>query len=391
MSEKQEKSKSALKREARKAEAKAAKRKVKVGNFIETLIGLIIAGVFIAAIAMGIYNSAITVSPKDDFSACLTEEGYVKGANLSTVKDLGFETMVINKADVEYTDDKVQADIDNVLKEASYPDSDPALTIKDGDTVNIDYVGYIDGETFEGGNSEGNGYDLVIGSGSFIDDFEQQLIGSHPGDNVDVDVTFPDDYQNDPSKAGKDARFEVVINSITVVPELTDEFVQENQSDKASTAEELRAYFKDKGSEEALTNYISDYINNNAKASVPRAYLKNVSETLYYAEDQNYQYMNQYYQYSYGFSPYSDFFSYSGKSSTEYMKDLRKRARDIAEGALTYEAIFKNKGLTISDDNYNEAVELCGGEGSSFGEPYIKQTAIKNAVMEYIKGVVTIQ
>ncbi len=391
MSENQEKSKSAIKREARKAEAKAAKRKVKVGSIIETLIGLIIAGVFIAAIVMGIYNSATTVSPKDDFSACLTEDGYVKGANLSSVKDLGLEGLTINRADIDYSDDKVQADIDSILNSAAYQDSDASLTVKDGDTVNIDYVGYIDDKAFEGGSSDGQGYDLVIGSGSFIDDFEQQLIGSHPGDQVEVNVTFPDDYTNDPSKAGQDARFDVTINSIRVVPELTDDFVKEHQADKGSTVEELRAYFKDQGTDENLTNYISNYINDNAKASVPGKYLKNVSETLYYAEDQNYQYMNSYYQYAYGYSPYSDFYSFVGKKAADYQKDLRKRAKDIAEANLTYEAIFKNKGLTISDENYAEAYDLCGGEGNTFGEPYVKQTALKNAVMEYLKGVVTVQ
>ena len=72
--------------------------------------------------------------------------------------------------------------------------TDTSLTIEDGDTVNIDYVGSIDGVEFEGGNTKGNGADLVIGSHTYIDDFEEQLIGHHPGDSVDVTVTFPEDY-----------------------------------------------------------------------------------------------------------------------------------------------------------------------------------------------------
>ena len=78
--------------------------------------------------------------------------------------------------------------------EAPYYSTDTSLTVKDGDTVNIDYVGKIDGTAFDGGSTNGQGTDLVIGSGSYIDDFEDQLVGAHPGDEVEVTVTFPDDY-----------------------------------------------------------------------------------------------------------------------------------------------------------------------------------------------------
>ena len=91
--------------------------------------------------------------------------------------------------------------------------TDTSLTIEDGDTVNIDYVGSIDGVEFEGGNTKGNGADLVIGSHTYIDDFEEQLIGHHPGDSVDVTVTFPEDYGKDELN-GKEALFKVTINGI---------------------------------------------------------------------------------------------------------------------------------------------------------------------------------
>ena len=91
--------------------------------------------------------------------------------------------------------------------------TDSSLEVKDGDTVNIDYVGKIDGEAFDGGSTDGSGTDLVIGSGSYIDDFEDQLIGSHPGDKVEVTVTFPDDYQAT-DLAGKEAVFDVTVNGI---------------------------------------------------------------------------------------------------------------------------------------------------------------------------------
>ena len=91
--------------------------------------------------------------------------------------------------------------------------TDTSLTVADGDTVNIDYVGTVDGVEFDGGSTNGTGTDLVIGSGSYIDDFEDQLIGAHPGDEVQVEVTFPDDYGSQ-DLAGKDAVFAVTINGI---------------------------------------------------------------------------------------------------------------------------------------------------------------------------------
>lgn len=91
--------------------------------------------------------------------------------------------------------------------------TDSSLIIEEGDTVNIDYVGRVDGVAFDGGNTQGYGADLVIGSHTYIDDFEEQLIGAHPGDTVDVVVTFPDNYGVEELN-GKEAVFETVVNGI---------------------------------------------------------------------------------------------------------------------------------------------------------------------------------
>lgn len=91
--------------------------------------------------------------------------------------------------------------------------TDTSLTIKDGDVVNIDYTGTIDGTEFAGGSTNGSGATLTIGSGTYIDDFEEQLIGHHPGDVVDVNVTFPEDYHQ-ADLQGKDALFKVTVNGI---------------------------------------------------------------------------------------------------------------------------------------------------------------------------------
>ena len=111
------------------------------------------------------------------------------------------------------TDTDTTADNSTDTNSAGYS-TDTSLTVEDGDTVNIDYVGSVDGIEFEGGSTQGQGTDLVIGSGSYIDDFEEQLIGAHPGDEIDVYATFPDPYNNNPDLSGKEALFEVTINGI---------------------------------------------------------------------------------------------------------------------------------------------------------------------------------
>ncbi|MCD7819745.1 MAG: FKBP-type peptidyl-prolyl cis-trans isomerase [Lachnospiraceae bacterium] len=110
------------------------------------------------------------------------------------------------------SDDTEESTTENVTEEASYS-TDTSLTVEDGDTVNIDYVGSIDGVEFDGGSTNGYGTDLTIGSGTYIDDFEEQLIGYHPGDTVDVTVTFPEDYGVEDLN-GQEAVFEVTINGI---------------------------------------------------------------------------------------------------------------------------------------------------------------------------------
>jgi len=111
------------------------------------------------------------------------------------------------------TEESDEASTESVTEEAATYSTDTSLTVADGDTVNIDYVGSIDGEEFSGGSTDGTGTDLVIGSGTYIDDFEEQLIGYHPGDTVEVTVTFTEDYGVDELN-GQEALFEVTINGI---------------------------------------------------------------------------------------------------------------------------------------------------------------------------------
>jgi len=380
-------SKSKAKRQARAAEVKAAKAKKNFDSILGWVIGIALAAVVIAVIGMGVYTEATKTTSSSDFSKGLTEEGFVKGADLSAVKDLGIEGMEIPFASVEYIDDKVESDLLSAAKQyASYKD-DPELTVENGNTINLNYSGSIDGVQFDGGTADNQS--LVIGSGSFIDNFEEQLIGSHPGDDVTVNVTFPDPYENNPDLAGKAAVFECHINSIYVTPEVDDEFVQTYYSDLASTAEEFRAYIKEQGYQSNLDTYLANYVSENASVSkIPSSYKKQLRSVIKYSDEETFEQYKTYMTY-YGYDSSSMSFSdYTNMSDSEYEKHLREEAASQAAIDLTYEAIFRNNGLSINEEDYQQILTYYGGEESAlakYGEPYIKQTAIKYSVVNYLK------
>lgn len=384
-------SKSKAKREARKAEAKALKKKKALGTIVETVVGVLIAGVFIVAIVLGIYQSATTVQPKNTYSECLTEEGYIKGADLSTVKDLGFESMVIPKSEVEYTMDEVMVQIDNARASVKEDSTDASLEVKDGDTIKLDYAGSVDGEYFDGGTD--TDYSLVIGSGSFIDDFEQQLIGAHPGDEVTVNVTFPEVYENSPDLAGKDAVFECTVKAISVMPEFNDEFVEKYYAGVASTTEELKEVMLEQGYTKNLEDYITTYLSDNAEVGkYPKDYLKNEASVLYYSDMQNYEYYINYYTQMLGYSPFEKFSDYTGMTDKEYQAHLKENAMTDCRITMTYESIFRNNNLVVTDEMRAQAASVLGSNPEeTYGERYVTSFCMRIAVLEYLKSVVTVQ
>lgn len=141
-----------------------------------------------------------------------TTEAWMDEAEIKT-EDKVLKTLTITD-NHKFTIETAEAETEETeTEDEAVLNTDSSLEVADGDTVNIDYVGKIDDVEFDGGSTEGMGADLVIGSGSYIDDFEEQLIGAHPGDEVEVNVTFPDDYSSE-EVAGKDAVFEVTVNGI---------------------------------------------------------------------------------------------------------------------------------------------------------------------------------
>jgi trigger factor len=394
--EKPEISKSKAKRVERQKEVAKEKQK----KLIFRIIGIVIAVAIVAVIAFNIgkrvYTVAIRTTSDSNMSAGLDDNGIISGIDVSKYITLvDYKNISVPTDEVAATDEEVDEDINTTLESYNYVSDDTSLEVADGDVVNIDYVGTIDDEEFDGNTSNGEGYDLTIGSGTFVDDFEDQLIGSHPGDEVTVEVTFPDDYSNS-DIAGKDAVFTVTINGITVTPELTDDFVAENLDiEGVTTADEYRAYVENTFYEDHLEDYLTDYIYENSTVnSYPKSYLKAIKSILKYDDEYMMSYYNSMYE-SYGMSSYTfeNLWDYAGDDVTDeisYEKDLTSRAKDTVKTAFVYQRIFEDAGLSIDiDAMLSEMTDEYGEDYAqqmldTYGQGYMAQAEIKNTVIDYL-------
>ena len=160
-----------------------------------------------------------------------------------------YKGLEVEKAEVTVSDEQVQAELDRMAQNvASTETVDRAAQM--GDTANIDFEGFDNGVPFEGG--KGDNFDLKLGSGSFVPGFEEQVVGMSAGEEKDIDITFPEDYHKD--LAGKPVVFHVKVNkvTVTVVPEMDDEFAKDVS--EFDTLEELKADIRAKALEKAEKN-----------------------------------------------------------------------------------------------------------------------------------------
>ena len=385
--------KSQAKRKARQEASQKAKREAKRTKLTTNLIIALVVVLFAAGIGSYVYYRMTTTQASSDYSAYLNEDGTIKGVNPTDyITPLDYQNIVVPKSEIEYTDEDMTAAIDSLLSSNKTASTDATLAAAEGDTVNIDYVGTVDGVEFEGGSTGGTGTDLVLGSGSYVDDFEAQLYGSHPGDQVTVEVTFPEDYSSEDLQ-GKDAVFEVTVNSIYVLPELTDEFVAEHVSDVASTVEEYKEYLKTSNEKAALENYLVTYINENAAAeTVNEGHLKYLKGITKYEQESYYHSYNQMMMSYTGAPVYNNFSEYTGMSNKEFESYLEEQCRLRAATDMTYQHIFTELGLTVEDDDYEATARAMGTNAfDTFGKRYIMQVTMQDMVISYLCENVTIQ
>ena len=268
--------------------------------------------------------------------------------------------------------------------------TDENAAVQDGDTVNIDYVGKIDGREFDGGSAQGSV--LVIGSDTFIDGFEDGLIGMKKGETKDLNLTFPDDYGNT-DVAGKAVVFTVTLNSISRAPEQDDAWVSSYTDGKYTSMDDYRAYMKEslqEGNDEAADQQLnSDAWEQIEKTctflKLPKSYVEEGSEEF----EKNVT--SQAEQYN---ATLDDFITQNGLTAEEYKTRKEQYGRYTAESRLLLEALMQAEQLTDDSQEYKDALaetEKAWGMTEDalkeqYGEDTLKQYVETQMVLDKVIG-----
>ena len=259
---------------------------------------------------------------------------------------------------VEITDEDVEDRLDDFLQQNSTDNEVTDRAAVEGDTINIDYVGSVDGVEFEGGNTQGNGTEIVLGQSGYIDNFDEQLEGMKPGETKEIHVTFPDPYPNNTDLSGKAAVFKTTLNSIieTVVPELTDELVSEKtdcetvEEYKAQLRTELETEAKEEAEDNATDQLFSAAAENATFSAYPEKEIKTlIDETI--AEIK--QTANAY---GIDYTTYIGIF-YQCETEADFESFLADSAREYMEERMVICEIAKKEKLSVSDEEIKAYVE----------------------------------
>ena len=266
--------------------------------------------------------------------------------------ELGEYTGLTVNKDVKTVD---EADVDAEIKRMQ--DRNGRLLTREGaaengDTVDIDFEGFVDGKAFEGGKAEH--YSLVLGSGSFIPGFEDQVVGHSAGEEFDVNVKFPEEY-GAAELAGKDATFKIKLHEVKYkeLPALDDDFAKDVS--EYDTLDELKDSIRnniktnlDKQAEQKVENDLMDQVITNMKADIPDAMVDSRIDEL--VQDFEYRISQQ------GLK-LADYLKYMGMNIEQFRAQFKEQADKQVKMRLAMEAIVAKEGITASDEEFEEEVK----------------------------------
>lgn len=262
-----------------------------------------------------------------------------------------YKGVEIEKVSAEVTEEDIEAEIKKVQEQNARE-----LTVdrpaENGDTVMIDYEGSVDGELFEGGSAEG--YGLVLGSGSFIPGFEDQLVGVSAGADVDVHVTFPEAYHA-AELAGKEALFKVKVHEVKAkdYPVVDDEFAQDvsDFDTLEEYKEDLKKNLAEKKAQEAKAEKqqkVMDVVVGNAKMDIPEAMVRKSTDDM----------MNQYAQELSAQGLSMDvYFKYTGMTPQQLAEQLKPQALANIKNRLVLDAIVAAENIEITDEEIEAEIQ----------------------------------
>lgn len=315
---------------------------------------------FLTALIAVMITGAVTACGSKDTS----ELKYLSDIKAKDYVKLGeYKGVEVELDDPEVTDEYLDGYIDYVLLNSPVSTPVTERSVEVGDTANIDYEGKLDGVAFEGGTAKG--FDLTIGSGRFIDGFEDGVVGMEIGETRDINLTFPDPYTN-PDLAGKDVVFTVTVNSISVqeTPELTDEYVAGLGLEDVSTVEDYRNYMYDVLMEQAQSTYEDDKINavveavegNTVFDDAPEGMVNRMKDTM----------LSNFTTYAqmYGMEVGDYVAAVYGGTAEEYEEVLLSQSTQMVQRYVMLAAIADKEGISITD---KELEETLAEEAESYG------------------------
>ena len=311
--------------------------------FFEDAINECIPEAFDAAIKEA--ELEIVGNPKFDLVSMegdivLKAEGFLKP--VPTID--GYKGIEVEKKVAEVTDEEVEAELAKVQDRNARFVTEAERAVEMGDTVNIDFEGFVDGKAFEGG--KGNDYELKLGSGSFIPGFEEQIAGHKLGEEFDVEVTFPEEYHAEELK-GKPATFKCTLKSLKELPVLDDEFAKDVS--EFDTLDEYKADLKSK-----LVARNEEKANADVEAALSEALMEKlvceIPEPMYVAETENYlrDYDTRLRQSGLDLKTYMQ---YTGMTLDMIREQLRPQAEKQVKLRLALEAIATAEALTVAEED----------------------------------------
>ena len=264
-----------------------------------------------------------------------------------------YKGLEVEAVDVNVTDEDVENDLDNQRQSLAELVVKEEGAIENGDTVVIDFEGFVDGEAFEGGAAEN--HSLEIGSGSFIPGFEEQLIGKTTGEETEVEVTFPEEYHAE-NLAGQPATFKVKIHEVKAkeLPEMDDEFAKD-VDDEVETLTELKEKTKKRLEEQkqneadaAVRESLINQATENAEIDIPDAMIDSELDRMVREFEQRLQ------QQGMTLEMYTQF---SGQSEDELKDQMKGDAEKRVQTNLVLEAIAQVENLEATDEDVQEELQ----------------------------------
>ncbi len=319
------------------------------------------------------------------YSQGLKKNGFYDVKALDYVTLPEYEGIEIPAEELVADEVSLQSQINSILSSAMETEEITDRAIEDGDSVNIDYAGYCDGEQFEGGTAEDQ--TVTAGGSDFIDDFLTQIIGHMPGETFDIDVTFPDPYENNADLAGKDATFTITVNYIeeSVMPELTDEFVSEHygQSAGLNTVDDLKNYLSESIVESQLREYVDQYLFGASEfGEVPEMVIEHQKNCI----KANYDDMAT----TYGLDVATLVSYYGYEDLDALIEDNMADVEEMGKDALMYQAIAEKMNLKVSNTDVADYFEKNSGtrdyssSENHYGLAYLKLMVMRTMIVDKI-------